>query len=434
MNFQWIKSSKSILLNHKDLIKEGGLYTFFSLLDRLVPFLLLPFIIRIISTEEFGYYSLFLTFESLMTPIITLNIYSSISKHYFDEDIDLKRYNSTILLSLPILCLFFLVILQLIPQNIVNKIGLDNDIIMIAIFTSCLATAITYTASLLRLKRKPILFGKFNIGQSVLLLLLLLIFSLIQRSYRMLVYAKATFVVLMFIISIFYLKQKQEFNFQYDFKWLKKALKLSFPTVFFSISAFVFVMSDRLLINHFLGPKEVGYYSAISQLAAVMSVLATSFNAAWMPWLFENLKKNNKKIDISIVKVSYFLIIAFVLMGTIFCFVYPFIAKLVLVKEFYPYISVSYPIIFGLVFQAVYLIVSPYVFYEGKTKYNALIGIIVAIINVGLNFILIPRFSIWGASYSYLVSWATLAILFFIFSNKVHPMPWFSFKQHKLAN
>ena len=187
-------------------------------------------------------------------------------------------------------------------------------------------------------------------------------------------------------------------------------------------------MSDRFLINYFLGSKEVGHYAAISQVAAVMSVIVGSFNVAWMPWLFENLKKKDLKTNIFIVKTSYLFMALVLFLGIIFCFIFPFIVKFFLVESFFPYISVAYPIIIGLAFQGVYLIVSPYTFYTGKTKYNAVIGVLVAILNVTLNLYLIPRFGIWGAGYSYLASWISLSILFFIFSRKAYPMPWFSLR------
>jgi O-antigen/teichoic acid export membrane protein len=213
----------------------------------------------------------------------------------------------------------------------------------------------------------------------------------------MLIYAKFFYGTLVFVISIIYLKSKHEFNFGIDLQLVKKALKLSLPTVIYSVSAFIFVMSDRFLINYFLGTKEVGHYAAISQVAAVMSVIIGSFNVAWMPWLFENLKKNDKNTNKFIVKTSYYLMLIVLLGGILFCLIYPFIVKFLLVESFFPYISVAYPIIMGLAFQGIYLIISPYTFYAEKTKYNAYIGIFVAIINVSLNLYLIPKFGIWGA-------------------------------------
>jgi O-antigen/teichoic acid export membrane protein len=184
--------------------------------------------------------------------------------------------------------------------------------------------------------------------------------------------------------------------------------------------------SDRFLIKHFLGVEEVGYYAAIFQLASIMSILGVSVNAAWMPWLFENLKKNNEKTKLFIVKLSYALIACFLLFGFIFCIIYPFIAKLILPINYHPYISIAYPIIMGSVFEAIYLIVSPYTFYVEKTKYNGFIGSVIAILNVSLNLFLIPIIGLNGAAYSFLTSWVLLALMFFVFSAHVYPMPWIS--------
>ena len=427
------KFSKIIPSEYFVLIKEGGVYTFINVLDRVVPFILLPIIIRLISVEEFGVYSLFLTAEALLTPIVTLNIYSSISKQFYDDDIYLPKYNSSIILSLPFLFAIFSLLFAMIPNRMITSFGLESNLILFAIFTACFNSSLVYTSAILRLKRKPITYGKYYLSQSSLLLVLLLLFVFIHPSYKMLIYAKFFYGTLVFVISIIYLKSKHEFNFGIDLQLVKKALKLSLPTVIYSVSAFIFVMSDRFLINYFLGTKEVGHYAAISQVAAVMSVIIGSFNVAWMPWLFENLKKNDKNTNKFIVKTSYYLMLIVLLGGILFCLIYPFIVKFLLVESFFPYISVAYPIIMGLAFQGIYLIISPYTFYAEKTKYNAYIGIFVAIINVSLNLYLIPKFGIWGAGYSYLASWVSLSVLFFIFSRKAYPMPWFSSKKHEIS-
>ena len=92
--------------------------------------------------------------------------------------------------------------------------------------------------------------------------------------------------------------------------------------------------------------------------------------------------------------------------------------------EYHPHLSIAYPIIMGFVGQGIYFIVSPYIFYKEQTHYNAYIGVVIAIINVILNIILIPKFGIQGAAYAAFVTWSLLATAFFLFSIKVHKMPW----------
>jgi O-antigen/teichoic acid export membrane protein len=214
-----------------------------------------------------------------------------------------------------------------------------------------------------------------------------------------------------------------------DKKWLERILRFSIPTILFSVSAFIFAGSDRLQIEHFLGSEAVGHYSAIAQISALVSVISTSFNAAWMPWLFENLKKEDASLRFFIVKLSYALMLAFVLLGFTFALALPFIAQIILTPEYLPYVYVSYALIAGFVFQGLYFIVGPFLWYTEKTKYLGYGGIGIAILNILLNLIFIPHFGILGAAFSNCISWACLFLFTFFIANKVYEMPWFSFFQ-----
>ena len=112
----------------------------------------------------------------------------------------------------------------------------------------------------------------------------------------------------------------------------------------------------------------------------------------------------------------------------IYCLFFSFIAKIVLSTEYYPYINIAYPIIMGFSFQGIYFIISPYIFYSEKTKYNAYIGIIIMILNLILNYFLVPKLGIIGAAYSNFITWFCLSILFFFFSARLFPMPWLKHK------
>ncbi len=87
---------KGIPQTVKSFINDSAIYVFVNILNKAIPFLLLPVIVRLLSREDFGKYSLFLTIEGLLIPIVTLNLSSGLSKHYFLANIDLKKYLSTI--------------------------------------------------------------------------------------------------------------------------------------------------------------------------------------------------------------------------------------------------------------------------------------------------------------------------------------------------
>jgi O-antigen/teichoic acid export membrane protein len=410
--------------NLKSFLSDSTVYTFINLLNKIIPFVLLPIIIRMVSTEDFGIYSIFITLESLLIPIVTLNMPAALSSHYYLDSINLREYLSTIVFSLLMACTIFLCIVLIIPESLTNKTGLSAHYVGIAVLTASAMGIINMLSNFYRLQRKPWYYGIFSIGQSFVLLSLIILFCSIKGNFIMLTIGRITYMAIFTIISIFLLYNSKLLTFKFNKEWFKRILKFSIPTVIYSVSAFIFLSSDRFLIKHFLGVEQVGYYAAIFQLASIMSILGASVNAAWMPWLFENLKKNDEKTKLFIVKLSYTLIACFLLFGFIFCIAYPFIAKFILPANYHPYINIAYPIIMGSVFEAIYLIVSPYTFYVEKTKYNGFIGSVIAILNVSLNLFLIPIIGLNGAAYSFLTSWVLLALMFFVFSTHVYPMPW----------
>ncbi len=410
--------------NLKSFLSDSTVYTFINLINKIIPFVLLPIIIRMVSAEDFGVYSIFTTLESSLIPIVTLNMPAALSRHYYLESINLKEYISTIILSMLVVCALFFCIVLFIPENLTNKIGLSAHYVVIAVLTASAIGVINMLSSFYRLQHKPWYYGMFNIGQSLLLLSVILLFCSIRGNFIMLIIGRIIYTAVFTGITIFLFYNSKLLDFEFNWEWLKRILNFSIPTVIYSISAFIFLSSDRFLIKHFLGIENVGYYTAIFQLASIISILGVSVNAAWMPWLFENLKKNNKETKLFIVKLTYALISCFLLIGFIFCLIYPFVAKFILPIYYHPYINIAYPIIIGSVFEAIYLIVSPYILYVEKTKYNGFIGLGIAIINVSLNLILIPIYGLNGAAYSFLTSWVLLALLFFVFSAQVYPMPW----------
>lgn len=413
--------------NLSSFLSDSIIYTLLNLFNKVIPFILLPILIRTVSTADFGMYSLFITIESVLVPIISFNIYAALSRHYYIEGIPLKSYLSTITIAQIILISGFIGLIYFLPENFKYLIGLSSQLLTLVVITAGTMSIINLTSTLFRLQRKPLKYGIYSVIQSILLLSITILFALWQPTFEMLVTGRVTFFLIFLIGTLGMLKYCNLLTFTFDKIWFLRILKFSLPTVLYSISAFLFLSSDRFLIKFFLGNEALAYYAAIFQIASIISILGMSLNAAWMPWLFENLKKQEEKINIFIVKLSYGLMLGFLIVGVVFCLLYSFIAKIILPEQYHTHLSIAYPLIMGYVFEGVYLIVSPYIFYKEKTKYNGLIGVFIAFFNIMLNIILIPQIGIQGAAYSTFFTWFLLSTLFFIVSNKVYPMPWFFF-------
>ncbi|MDZ7692677.1 MAG: oligosaccharide flippase family protein [Balneolaceae bacterium] len=89
----------SSLLKSK-LFKSGGIYTISSIVEKAIPFLLLPVLTRYLSTEDYGIVSMFTVLIGLVVPFVGYNGHSAVLRNYFKEDINIPTYIGNVLFIL----------------------------------------------------------------------------------------------------------------------------------------------------------------------------------------------------------------------------------------------------------------------------------------------------------------------------------------------
>ena len=96
----------------RNLLRNTSFYTLVGLLPSLTGLISLPITSRFLSPDEFGVLSLIATFSTMITIVGTLQIYSSVSRLYFDfsEEQRLEYFSSLFYLSTLIGCAFFILI------------------------------------------------------------------------------------------------------------------------------------------------------------------------------------------------------------------------------------------------------------------------------------------------------------------------------------
>jgi O-antigen/teichoic acid export membrane protein len=132
----------------------------------------------------------------------------------------------------------------------------------------------------------------------------------------------------------------------------------------------------------------------------------------------ENLDK------IKIVKISYLLMLLFLLAGLAWSGAVIFLLPELIGKEFTPPHNVILYMSLGYSFTALYYIVTNYIFYTEKTKVLAGVTFFSALINVPLTYFLVKIYGLEGAALAFLVVQALSFSATWYLSNKVYPMPW----------
>ena len=204
--------------------------------------------------------------------------------------------------------------------------------------------------------------------------------------------------------------------------WLKTYLSFSYPLIIAGLLSASVDVIDRFIIDHFLGKSEVGIYSFSYRIALVMNIFVMSLRSAWTPYSIRLYNEGNFSAEfgrsftkIIAVSLLIFLIVS-IFIDDLFNFSFPGFRLFDLRYEsgiqIIPVILVSY------IFSAVITYYSVYPYVSGKSFHFLVSDFIALVINITLNFILIPAYGIMGAAAATLVSYLGAAGYLVIISER----------------
>jgi len=191
--------------------------------------------------------------------------------------------------------------------------------------------------------------------------------------------------------------------------YLKKATRFGFAAYFSTIFSYINLSSDIFLVNMFLGSANAGIYSIASTVTkqiivipnTISLLLAPRITSGRMRFEFRELLIKSLKILV----VFYFAIIP------VLYFFGERIIVLLFSSQFQQAISPLRILLIGMIPLGIWTVLSGGITGVGKPISNAFSTFVAAVLNVGLNIVLIPRFGISGAAYSSLVSYSVLLVI-----------------------
>ena len=416
----------SNLLRSK-LFKSGGIYTVASIIEKAIPFLLLPILTRYLSAEDYGIVSMFTVLVGLAMPMVGYNGYSGVLRNYFKDDIDIPVYIGNILYILFASSVLAGIGIYLFSEFIATYSKFPKDWLGIVLLVAVGQFSINIILVNWQAQNKAIQYGAFKILLTLLNLgLAILLIVGMGYGWEGRVIGQFVAFSLFGILAIGILWHKGLIKFQIAYGYIKHALSYGVPLIPHVLSGFMITMIDRVFITNMVGISETGIYTVGYEIGMIISVLASSFNKAWTPWLFEKLNHINEEIKRKIVQFTYGYFILILCMSLVLSFMAPWFMKFFVGEDFLgaasyvPWIAIAYA------FQGMYLMVTNYIFYEEKTQLLAWMTFIAAGANIVLNYFLINAFGAIGAAQATFITFVLKFIIIWIMSSIVYPMPWFS--------
>lgn len=208
---------------------------------------------------------------------------------------------------------------------------------------------------------------------------------------------------------------------------LKQLLRLGSPFILSTIAVWTLGMSDRLILNHFSGAAEVGIYSLANNFASLFNILLTSpFGLFWTPFFLsfaaerptEDIKALFAKIIRYMFLIGSMLVLAISLGSGDVLRIF---TDLFAAKAGYLEASGLVPILtMGVFFHFLHGLFAGPLFVVKRPKIVAVASLISAAANLGLNFLLIPRFGALGAALTTVFAYAIFMVLTYIWAQRLY--------------
>lgn len=411
----------------KKLIKNSFVYVLGDVLNKSIPFFMLPVLTRYLTPEDYGIIASFTALVSVLAVFTGLSVHGAVNVNFFRmKKNELKEYigNTIIILNISTFIVFIVILFA--HPLLSGRLELEPEWIFIAVVLAFAQFLTTINLVLWTAEQKPKHYTAYQLSQSVLLMCLSVIFVVsFKMDWEGQLIAQSIGTTLFSGISLIFLFKRGYLKFRFNTVYVKDALKFGIPLVPHQMSMWLKTGADRMILMALVGSAATGIYSAGYQIGTVISVLVTAFNKAWGPYLFRVLADNPTiKTKLKLVKFTYLYMAVIIVIAVIFAFTAQNLVPVFLGDKFSS--STQYVLYFSIAFafQGMYSMVGNYMFYEKKTNLVAYVTFTSSLLHVGLTLLFVSEHGSIGAAYSTVISYFVTFIATWYLNNRIYPMPW----------
>lgn len=403
----------------RDFLKEGTIYTLANLATKGVSLLLIPFYTAYFSPADYGVLDILVVFSGFVNAIISLQIGQGVGRYLADEklsELQRQKIGSTGINLIIILYTLATIILWLTASFWTEKLSAGDEI-SDSIFKLAISTiginALFYQLGIhLRFKRETKIFAITNFLHAILNILLTFVFvSQYQFGIDAIYYSSILVAPFIVIFQLIYVKK--DYLFFLGKEQTRLLLKFSIPLIPAALAYTVLELTDRFFISHIDTLNEVGIYGIGSKFSSVIYLVITGFSMALAPIIYENHTLDSTRQKLRKLIRFYFLA------GSVSILILALFSHETLVvftnEKFYSASGVM-PFLYVAVFFTGIGMFSVGVHLSGKTYLSSIIVIFSALVNVLLNWLLIPHYGFVGAGVSTAISMWINHICFYMIS------------------
>lgn len=413
----------------KALGKQSLIYGIGHVMARLITFLLLPLYTHTFTQVEYGALSLAYAFMGFALIIYRYGMDTALMKYSVQKSGQNRKKYITIIIGVQAITGIVFTILLYLSRNItaVYVLGINRPDWMIYLSVILFFDSMWNLPMLiLRSEERAgpfIIFSLLNVILTMVLNILFVVYwdSGIEGVFKANVIASSS----VFFFSLPIILNRIKFSL-FEKEAFMKIMRFALPFLPAGIFTMIMELSDRYLLEFYLGTAEVGLYSAGKKMGMLGLTVVMGFNMGWTPYFLKRGKQKGARIEFSKITTLFLGIMGYV---TVLVSIWiPNIMRFsiggstLIGSEFWACEQVVSTILIGYFFFATYVIQLPGVYMKEITSWVPIFRIIGASSLILSSVFFIPTFGFLGAAYSVVLAFIFMSMSIYFKTNKIYPI------------
>lgn len=389
-------------------MKKQNRIAFFNILSvillRGISIITAPLFTHLLGDSGYGMAEIYKTWVTVIAIVFTMQTHGTLvnARVEYPEDSQNRYQSSVMSMSVLLYFVFSALVLMLIgPISAWMKLPKLMIVLMLVQAFGTFCVNFLNTKNVYEFKAGRNMALALGVNLTTLALSLLFVLGLPEEiNYYGRVGATAATYALIGIPACIYILAKGKTFFCREY-W-KFCIVLAIPAVFYNLSDVILSQIDKVMLQQMLGEAQLGQYSAALNLGGIMFTIYAALDNSWRPFYFEDMKQGDRA-QVRQKAVNYLELFTVLSVG--FILLAPEVYKYVYVPEEF-WDSTGLISIFVSSYYLNFLCTFPVNFeqYHKKTKVVAVVTIISAVVNCGLNYVLIKMSGMTGAAVATMIS------------------------------
>lgn len=202
---------------------------------------------------------------------------------------------------------------------------------------------------------------------------------------------------------------------------MRKILQQSLPLMLTGVAIIIYDRIDQIMIKNMIGATQLGYYAVGLRIISIIFFVPKIISQTLLPVLVSSNEKNSKTFDKQMQLFSDIMIWITILLSILFSLFGKQLVAILLGDTYDVTGQLVRLLSWKSLISAFSFVSGQWIIIKGLQRFAPYANGAGAILNVGLNFVLIPVMGIWGALVATFISYSFAAYFFYYFIPELRP-------------